>query len=57
MEAIISVCIGFLLFMIMAFIMYVNGYKKEAIIIRNSSFYAVLGYIYLVFIIGFMPIN
>lgn len=57
MEAIISVCIGFLLFMIMAFIMYVNGYKKEAVIIRNSSFYVVLGYIYLVFIIGFMPIN
>lgn len=55
MLSIISVGITFVLFMIIAFILFVGGYKEEAIMIRNGTFGSVIFYALLVFCCASIP--
>lgn len=55
--AIISVITSIILFLITACILYLKGYKKEAILIRQGIYSFSLIYTLLVLIIGLAPIN
>lgn len=57
MLALQVVGFGSILFIIVAFLMYQNGYKKQGIQLCRATFGAVIFYVVLVLSIGLAPVS
>lgn len=55
MLALKTILICSIFFMIIAYFLYISGYKKEAILIKNGIFGNLLFYGFLIIVIGLAP--